>query len=257
MHPVIADNRGEIAAICRRYRVQRLEVFGSAARGTDFDPESSDADFLVAFEPPHRGSMLRREMGLIEDLQAALGREVDMLSVDSFDNIAGSIKNEFLLAAINECREVVYDSKAPDGAETASCVTEEAPVRTDCRLRALAMIGDTASLAGLIADGTISTADVNTRNPGGRTPLHIAARWNDTPEMISFLLGIGADPAARDQDGMTPLEVAHREGHDAVIRALEAAPGSPAGDPALAASPAAPASCVTEDIRITSRLLTP
>ena len=112
MHAVIADNRDEIVAICRRYRVQRLEVFGSAARGTDFDPESSDADFLVAFEPPHRGSMLRRYMGLIEDLQAVVGREVDMLSVDSFDNISGSIKNEFLLEAINECRELVYDPKA-------------------------------------------------------------------------------------------------------------------------------------------------
>ena len=250
MHAEIESRRDEIIAICRRYRVQRLEVFGSAARGTDFDPEKSDVDFLYEFEPPTLPGFNRRYDGMTRDLQALLGRKVDLIR-------NGLIDNEYLLAAINECREVVYDSKAPDGAETASCVTEEAPVRTDCRLRALAMIGDTASLAGLIADGTISTADVNTRNPGGRTPLHIAARWNDTPEMISFLLGIGADPAARDQDGMTPLEVAHREGHDAVIRALEAAPGSPAGDPALAASPAAPASCVTEDIRITSRLLTP
>ena len=112
MHPVIADKRGEIIAICRRYRVQRLEVFGSAARGTDFDPETSDADFLVAFQPPEMPDLFRREMGLIRDLQAALGREVDMLSVDSFDNIAGSIKNEFLLEAVGECREVVYDPKA-------------------------------------------------------------------------------------------------------------------------------------------------
>ena len=73
MHPVIADKQDEIAAICQRYRVSRLEVFGSAARGTDFDPETSDADFLVDFEPPEMPDLFRRGMGLIRDLQAALG----------------------------------------------------------------------------------------------------------------------------------------------------------------------------------------
>lgn len=33
MHPLITQKRADIARIC-----QRLEVFGSAARGTDFDP---------------------------------------------------------------------------------------------------------------------------------------------------------------------------------------------------------------------------
>ena len=47
MHPFIHQHQSAIAELCRRYRVQRLEVFGSAARGTDFAEESSDADFLV------------------------------------------------------------------------------------------------------------------------------------------------------------------------------------------------------------------
>ncbi len=51
MHNAIADKREELAALCRRYDVVRLEVFGSAARGTDFDPATSDADFLVEFDP--------------------------------------------------------------------------------------------------------------------------------------------------------------------------------------------------------------
>ena len=105
MHPVIADNRGEIAAICRRYRVSRLEVFGSAARGTDFDPSSSDADFLVDFEPPTLPGISKRYAGLTRDLQALLGREVDLIRLATIDN-------EYLLEAINECREVVYDQAA-------------------------------------------------------------------------------------------------------------------------------------------------
>ena len=47
MHTLIQDKRADIAALCRRYRVRHLEVFGSAARGDDFDPANSDADFLV------------------------------------------------------------------------------------------------------------------------------------------------------------------------------------------------------------------
>ena len=38
MHQLIADKQEEIAVICLRHRVERLEVFGSAARGTDFAP---------------------------------------------------------------------------------------------------------------------------------------------------------------------------------------------------------------------------
>lgn len=51
MHTFIQQHQSAIAELCRRYHVQRLEVFGLAARGTDFTPESSDADFLVEFSP--------------------------------------------------------------------------------------------------------------------------------------------------------------------------------------------------------------
>ncbi len=37
-----------IAAVCRRYRVRRLAVFGSAVTEA-FDPDRSDVDFLVEF----------------------------------------------------------------------------------------------------------------------------------------------------------------------------------------------------------------
>jgi len=51
MLPLIAERRAAIADICRRFGVSRLAVFGSAARGEDFDPARSDVDFLVAYEP--------------------------------------------------------------------------------------------------------------------------------------------------------------------------------------------------------------
>jgi uncharacterized protein len=50
MRAEIADKHDALIALCKRYDVARLEVFGSAARGVDFDPALSDADFLVEFK---------------------------------------------------------------------------------------------------------------------------------------------------------------------------------------------------------------
>ena len=48
VNPIIAEHQHAIVQICRRFRVARLHVFGSAAQG-DFDEQSSDLDFLVDF----------------------------------------------------------------------------------------------------------------------------------------------------------------------------------------------------------------
>jgi predicted nucleotidyltransferase len=103
MHRLIEQRRTDIALLCRRYGVRRLEVFGSAARGEDFDPSTSDADFLVDFEPGNGMSPLRQYFGLAEDLGNLLGRPVDLVE-------AGAVSNPFILASINEAREVVYAS---------------------------------------------------------------------------------------------------------------------------------------------------
>jgi predicted nucleotidyltransferase len=103
MHTQIEQRRAEIAALCRRYRVRRLEVFGSAARGTDFDPAKSDVDFLVDFEPQNDMSPLKQFFGLAEDLETLLGRPIDLVE-------NGTIKNPFILADVNRAREIVYAS---------------------------------------------------------------------------------------------------------------------------------------------------
>ena len=46
---LLALRRERLIALCKKHRVRRLEVFGSAAR-SDFDPESSDFDLLVEAE---------------------------------------------------------------------------------------------------------------------------------------------------------------------------------------------------------------
>ncbi len=57
----------------RRYRVKRLAVFGSMARGDD--REGSDVDILVTFESK---PTFDNFMGLKLDLEELLGRPVDL-----------------------------------------------------------------------------------------------------------------------------------------------------------------------------------
>lgn len=46
----IEQHRAELEALCRRFGVRRLDLFGSAASG-ELPAEDSDIDFLVEFEP--------------------------------------------------------------------------------------------------------------------------------------------------------------------------------------------------------------
>lgn len=100
MHPLITQKRADIARICRRLHIQRLEAFGSAARGTDFDPLRSDADFLVEFAPGAKRG-LDGYFSLKSELEELLGRGVDLVEPHS-------VRNPYVLAGINSAREIVY-----------------------------------------------------------------------------------------------------------------------------------------------------
>jgi uncharacterized protein len=66
----------EIAAVCRRYFVRELAVFGSVARG-DAKPDS-DIDLLVDFEPGAPIGFLALS-ALAEDLSELMHRPVDVV----------------------------------------------------------------------------------------------------------------------------------------------------------------------------------
>ena len=64
------------AAVCRRYRIRRLSLFGSALKGLD-RPES-DIDLLVEFEPGARPSLLTMAEIELELSPPLGGRKVDL-----------------------------------------------------------------------------------------------------------------------------------------------------------------------------------
>lgn len=76
---LLESHREEIVALCRHYRVARLLLFGSSLTEA-WDPESSDFDFLVEYTPESRSlPPLDRLVGLQMDLEALLGRKVDVV----------------------------------------------------------------------------------------------------------------------------------------------------------------------------------
>jgi predicted nucleotidyltransferase len=77
-------DRDVIASLCRAHNVTRLRLFGSAIRG-DFDPALSDVDFLVEFAV-HTPDLFDAYFGLKEDLEALVGRPVDLVMSNAVAN---------------------------------------------------------------------------------------------------------------------------------------------------------------------------
>lgn len=100
MNPNIARHREEICDLCRRFRVRRLELFGSAV-GDRFDPERSDFDFLVEFEPLREGEHADAYFGLLESLESIFSRHVDLVMIRA-------IRNPYFLEAISPTRTLLY-----------------------------------------------------------------------------------------------------------------------------------------------------
>ncbi len=104
MTALIEQHLDAIRAACRRHGVARLEIFGSAADSAAFDPERSDADFIVAFQKgASLGPWLASYFNLRDDLQLALGRPVDLV-------MQGAMQNPHFLRHANRTRQVIYAS---------------------------------------------------------------------------------------------------------------------------------------------------
>jgi len=99
MIPEIEGKRAELGLLCRRFRVQRLELFGSAAIGT-YRPGSSDLDFLVEFDSQPSG-YANRFFGLHEELERLFGHQVDLI-------VVSAIRNPYFRASVEQTKALLY-----------------------------------------------------------------------------------------------------------------------------------------------------
>jgi predicted nucleotidyltransferase len=102
MHPAIDSKREELIELCRRFGVRRLDIFGSAARGSDFDPGRSDFDFLVEFA--ENAKDLTTFLDFREELEALLGRPVDLVTRSAIEQSPNYIRRRAILRDV----EAVY-----------------------------------------------------------------------------------------------------------------------------------------------------
>ena len=97
---ILSPHQAELVALCKKYHVRRLGVFGSALR-EDFDPQHSDLDLLVYIDPESSNSYFDDYFGLREGLAALLGRPIDLLAIKS-------LENPYFIQRIAQEREILY-----------------------------------------------------------------------------------------------------------------------------------------------------
>ena len=101
MNPATID-ADKLEALCRRYSVQRLDLFGSASSGR-YRPKDSDLDFLVEFLPVPTTTYADVYFGFLEALEGHFGKPVDLV-------VASSIKNPYFLQSIEETKKLIYEA---------------------------------------------------------------------------------------------------------------------------------------------------
>jgi uncharacterized protein len=99
MPSLIDPQLAEVSALCRRYGVRKLELFGSATTDA-FNPDTSDFDFLIDLDP-EGDSLFHRYFDLKNALETLFGREVDLVMV-------GALENPYFIDSINKTRQTVY-----------------------------------------------------------------------------------------------------------------------------------------------------
>ena len=96
----IAEQSAELAELCRRCRVLRLDIFGSATDARRFGPES-DLDFLVEFQPGLVSGRADAYFDLLFGLQEMFGRPVDLV-------MHSAIVNPYFRESVEASRELLY-----------------------------------------------------------------------------------------------------------------------------------------------------
>ena len=98
----ISERAKELEQLCIDYRVQRLDLFGSAVTG-QYNPEESDLDFVVEFQPLSAGEYADAYFGLLESLEQLFDCPVDLI-------IGSAIKNPYFLQSVEKTRTAVYET---------------------------------------------------------------------------------------------------------------------------------------------------
>jgi hypothetical protein len=100
IHPLVANRLRDVEALCRKFLVRRLDLFGSATSDR-FDPLRSDLDFLIEYLPEAKVHYFDAYFGLKEGLEGIFGRHVDLV-------MTSAIRSPHFRAEAEETRVQLY-----------------------------------------------------------------------------------------------------------------------------------------------------
>jgi uncharacterized protein len=108
MHPAVSQHLPALRTLCDRHRIRELYLFGSSAvdNGT-FDLAGSDVDLLVEFLDADLGPWLQKYFAFKEDLEALLGRPVDLMMLGALSEPHSRV-SPYFLAAVEASKVPVY-----------------------------------------------------------------------------------------------------------------------------------------------------
>jgi predicted nucleotidyltransferase len=95
MIELLIQHKEQLIALCRKYGIRELGVFGSAATGA-FVPGKSDIDFILEFQVSDPGIA-----DFAEEAETLLETPVDMV-------IESTVTNPYLRHAIRQSREAIH-----------------------------------------------------------------------------------------------------------------------------------------------------
>lgn len=99
MH-LITDNLQHIIALCKKYKVKSLYVFGSIL--TSRFNENSDVDFSATFYPEEDPLVAgENRIDFYMDLTELIGRKIDLVDEDY-------LKNPYFIEELNETKQLIY-----------------------------------------------------------------------------------------------------------------------------------------------------
>lgn len=98
--PTILEQIDAVQRLCRKHRVARLELFGSAATGR-FDALHSDLDFLIEFVPLSPADRADAYFGMLAALQDLFHRDIDLVET-------AAVTNPYFKQTVDADRTVLY-----------------------------------------------------------------------------------------------------------------------------------------------------
>ncbi|WP_445735962.1 nucleotidyltransferase family protein [Mariniflexile sp.] len=97
--PLKEKNIQTLKSLCKKHKVEKLYLFGSATNESFND--KSDIDFLVSFNTSDLSLYFENYMAFKEKLRKLFKRDIDLVEEQT-------LKNPILINSINKSKELIY-----------------------------------------------------------------------------------------------------------------------------------------------------